>query len=825
MTYCVKRYYAKREVELRDSTNLRRKSGNKRVKKQIITLALLLIPMWLSVGCAYYNYFFNAQKHFDRAEKTRKEDASVEKNKKTATALYEKAIDSAGRMLLYYPGSKWEDDALLLIAEAYYRAGKYRSAIGKVDELFAKYPSSPFREKGELYKGLSLLRIAQADSGRVILGQLAAESTDKALVAEVYFGLAEYYFQDDRWEPAYDQYKLATEAGSPDKWLRSAAWVKMGDCLGRLERYEDAVKLYDAILSERIPRRLQFEASLQRASALRSSGGSEEALTICEKLLKDAAFVDDFPRVQLEAGLCEKALGRPEAARKRFEELLEDKKQGATSAQAQYELGLLFWEQWKDYNGAVTALKGVKGAERTAAAAPAADSLLAEVETLTRLWMRMRFIERQQSLIDSARTGLRPLLLADTIWVDSLAAPPKEKALERGRKGQLKGDPNDPIRRMVEAAMAADSLAKDSVAADSAKKTAPADTVAKSLDSLQLVAYDSLRRADRQTLFFNLAEFHLFKRRSNDSALYYFEKLLESGVTGEFWARATASRAYIARSQGDTLASDSLYQLILDSPPSDAWRNRSLTILGRDTPPPVKSQTEALTDSAEAEWRVKGDAEGARMIYLLAAETADSGDTAAARALFSAAYITRVVLDQDSLAGQLYSQVAERFPNTIYAKAAAKHAIKAKKKAPGKDVAPAEPMGDEISDKAEFEALMSEAPPVEDLEEKIYEAADVDELPHMLTLPDIVEGYLRSYYPFDAYPERLRGEVEIEVVILSNGEAPDPKVIKTTPEGYGFDEAALSVFKSIEYRPGRVKGKPVNVKIKQVLIFKKPEDQ
>jgi len=776
-------------------------------------LAIALATIFLG-GCAYYNYFYNARKYFEQAEKTRRE-ASVEKGKKGVAAAYDRSIESAARMLQYYPDSKWEDDALLLIAKAYYRAGKFRNSITKVDELTAKYPESPFVEEGSLYKALSLLNVAQEDSGRAMLGQLAAGASSRKLVGEAYFGLGDYYYSDKRWDLAFDQYQEASKAAAEDKWLRGEAWVKMGICLAAMERYSDAVKLYGEILAQDIPRRQRFEAELQRAASLRRSGRSDEGGRICKELLKDGAFADDFPRVELEAARCEIASGGAERARERLEVLVEQERRGETGAQAQYELGLLLWSQWRDYEGSANALRAVKTTEKSASVAPAADSLLSEVETLAKLWMKLRFLQRQREIAASARRLERPLTRNDTLWIDSLAAKPKELPKDKPRRGMLKGDPNDPIRKMVEAAMTADSLAIDFSKADSAK-TAP-DTAAVAFDSLQIERYDSLRFAEWRDVIFGLSEFHLFERKSLDSARFYIEMLLSGGPTGDIGLKAAAILAFIYDSKGDTTASDSIYHSILAANPPEVWRSAAERALGIPPGPPARTAAQALVDSAEGEWRAKGDAESARLIYLLAAEVADSGDTAAARGLYAAAFITRAVLKQDSLGKELYAQVVERFPGTTYAKAAAKFAVKRKKEA-----AKGAAVKDDPADRLPLDG-MDDVSLMPDDSLIVYDAKDVDEPPRMITLPDILESYLRSYYPFEAFPEQLRGVVEIELIVSASGEKRDVNVASARPEGFGFDEAALSVLNSIEYRPGRRSGKPVDVKFKQILTFKPPE--
>jgi TonB family protein len=299
--------------------------------------------------------------------------------------------------------------------------------------------------------------------------------------------------------------------------------------------------------------------------------------------------------------------------------------------------------------------------------------------------------------------------------------------------------------------------------------------------------------------------------------------MIANPVDSLLTTQTLATLAYIARERGDTLLSDSLYTQILQTPPSDAWRSRARKALGLDdlTPTPT-GQTAQLIDSAEALWQVNNDIDAARLLYILASEVADSSDTLAARALLAAARITRVGLGQDSLAGLLYAEVTKRFPGSAHAKAAQKYAPRSAGRAePRQRQAEMEKLPEEVDDGSDpFAQVMA---PAEN--EEVFAPDKVDEPPQLLTLPEIVDSYLRSYYPFEAYSERLRGRVELNITVRTSGEVTDVEVSKVEPEGYGFDEAARQVLSSCNFRPGRMKGKPVSVRFKQVFTFKPPEER
>ncbi|MDM7992512.1 MAG: hypothetical protein QUS11_04305 [Candidatus Fermentibacter sp.] len=89
--------------------------------------ALVPVLALLVSGCAYFNTFYNARQSYDEAL------ASVRLNPDNPSAGEEQdlrdAIEGAGKVLAFYPDSRWADDAQMLIADALLLLGS-RSTSG-----------------------------------------------------------------------------------------------------------------------------------------------------------------------------------------------------------------------------------------------------------------------------------------------------------------------------------------------------------------------------------------------------------------------------------------------------------------------------------------------------------------------------------------------------------------------------------------------------------------------------------------------------------------------------------------------------------------------
>ncbi|MFN3822196.1 MAG: outer membrane protein assembly factor BamD, partial [bacterium] len=213
---------------------------------------LLTIVLLLSVGgCAYFNYYYNAQKYYRQAEKQERDAQKEGRSFTGGSSLYEKAIESAGKLLLYYPESRWEDDALLLIAKAYFKTARYRSAITKIEELELKYPQSSLLSEGYLVKGLSYFKVAESDSGIVLLQTLISTRSEPQILSRAYQALGDHYLKEKNFDQAWVCYRKASEL-APLKEDKIEIMLQEGIALTLLGRHREAVDLYDKILKERL---------------------------------------------------------------------------------------------------------------------------------------------------------------------------------------------------------------------------------------------------------------------------------------------------------------------------------------------------------------------------------------------------------------------------------------------------------------------------------------------------------------------------------------------------------------------------------------------
>src|SRR5262245_11898522 len=104
------------------------------------SLGVLLLA-FLS-GCAYFNTFYHAKQYYGQAEKSRASEHGQPSATSTSSGYYKQAIQKCEKVIEKYPGSKWADDAYLLMAQSHYWRGDYLAAQEALQNLVGMKKSS-----------------------------------------------------------------------------------------------------------------------------------------------------------------------------------------------------------------------------------------------------------------------------------------------------------------------------------------------------------------------------------------------------------------------------------------------------------------------------------------------------------------------------------------------------------------------------------------------------------------------------------------------------------------------------------------------------------
>jgi len=322
---------------------------------------------------AYYNKFYNARQAFDEATRPLDE---LEQPVDLATYLpvfppptqvqneeaFTRAIDKSADLLRKHPQSKWVEDALLLIGKSYFYQGNYVGGERKFREVMEQ--SSPLEGEARFWLGRALFASGDlAGAERHLTESLAAtDSLRERWVAHMQLLLGQVHVWQGTWASAADALKRGVQ-GVRDGQTRARAFVLRGQVLETMGRYADAAAAYRSAAGERPRYEVAYAAE---TSALRMAmrAGVQEQSAVLEQLRRlerNDKNKEKRPALALLRGQLYQAQGRPDRARKSYDELLypgEERSAGQPSTpasvrgRAHYELGLLYRDVYGNYTRA-----------------------------------------------------------------------------------------------------------------------------------------------------------------------------------------------------------------------------------------------------------------------------------------------------------------------------------------------------------------------------------------------------------------------------------------------------------------------------------------
>jgi len=338
-----------------------------------VVVALLALPLLAGCGTlfgqrytnftAYYNTFYNAEREFEREERTiLRADPPVDRTR--YLPLFprpaqpprgqglEQAIRKAADVLRDHPSSRWVDDALLLIGKAYFYQGNYDAAAQKFREVIA-LEDRRLTDEAHLWLGRSLLEAEDyAGAAGALRDGLERPGVRDRWAGAMRLVLGEVAVRRGDLEEAVGALRAGVEA-TRDRELAARAAFLLGQTHDALGDPAAAVEAYALALGRRPGPELTFAAEIQRALALSRSASPDPALVSLNRLFRDDKFVEQRAEVELTRARVLAAAGRTEEARGLLHRILYDRTSGLRVDRVRgpihYRLGELYRDGLGDY--------------------------------------------------------------------------------------------------------------------------------------------------------------------------------------------------------------------------------------------------------------------------------------------------------------------------------------------------------------------------------------------------------------------------------------------------------------------------------------------
>ncbi len=261
------------------------------------SLLLLLLPFLLS-SCAYYNTFYHARVAYDQAEKARAA-APEDRRATTGLDLYEEALKKSAKVIVEYPGSRWVDDAMLLMGQCFYAKGDHLAAVRKFDEILLYYEKSPLVREARFWKAKTLVELERYDEALPILEEFREKGKGETR-AEALFLLSRLKYRRGKYDEAVAGFLHYAEKGK-DPTRRDRALDLLGDSYRRMKEPEKAYGAYQKRLDDPLlPQEERLRSSLEMAELLAEQGRFEEAHRSLDDIEKEVRSNVDSLRIDLK---------------------------------------------------------------------------------------------------------------------------------------------------------------------------------------------------------------------------------------------------------------------------------------------------------------------------------------------------------------------------------------------------------------------------------------------------------------------------------------------------------------------------------------------
>ena len=338
---------------------------------------------------AYYNTYYNASRSLEEGERALAQAAvTVDPGRlvpvfpETETAggqggPFQQAIDKSAELLRNRPGSKWADDALMVIGKAYFYQRNLAGAEQKFRETMAAAELAGDRRLGDearFWLGRTYAAADRFDEGVGVLEEgLASDGGDRRWTARMRLALGELYARAGRWDQAAETLRAgAPDEGDPD--VAARAYVLLGQVEEHAERWDLAAQAYAAALERRPAYELGYAAQVGRALVLGvDAGESARALDEVRRMRSDDKNYARRAELALVEAQLRAAAGERTAALGLFQQVLYDDELEAAApvkGQAHYRLGEFYRDALGDYVRASAHFDTAA----TALRAPAADA-------------------------------------------------------------------------------------------------------------------------------------------------------------------------------------------------------------------------------------------------------------------------------------------------------------------------------------------------------------------------------------------------------------------------------------------------------------------
>jgi tetratricopeptide (TPR) repeat protein len=338
-----------------------------KLKQYFKYFAVFFIPALFLTGCGawenfttYFNLYYNTVDAFEEAEKSiyeQKRDLFSTEELQipgTTTQQLTKVIEKASKILQFHSNSSFIDDALLMLGKSFYYQKNYQKALRKFQELIATQSESDLSLETYLWIGKSYMRLKDFQNGLSTLDAVidtAVTEEEEGILKEAYVEEIVYHLGNKNYANAITISKQFIETTSDDEVI-AEVYYELGKLYLEIDDIANSIAALSRVNDYSPSYNVEVGANIALAKALRESGKKEEALEILEEMGDENKYSDNYSEIDLETGITLTELGRDDEALELFTYVDTTYSTTPFSGIARYKKGELYELKIKNFDSA-----------------------------------------------------------------------------------------------------------------------------------------------------------------------------------------------------------------------------------------------------------------------------------------------------------------------------------------------------------------------------------------------------------------------------------------------------------------------------------------
>ena len=288
-------------------------------------------------GCAYFNTFYNAEEHFETAERIRIENLG---NQMPSRAIqeYGRAIEKSEKVLREYSDSRYVKDARLLKGKSHYFRREYDSAVSIFNQLIQE---ERYNYEAKYWLALCKWRDLKPKPAINDLEDLISKVESDEFKSRIFLSLGEIYLSIDNSELAFDNFDKGANL-SKNRLLREQVYFQIAEISFKKTDFDKALESYQKVLSNTVSITRIQDSNLKMVQIYRLRGELEKSASKIQELIIDEDFSSIKSDLDLELTKIEFDRGKIDFAIQNYDRIGKDYPNTQTAIESYYLLSEIY---------------------------------------------------------------------------------------------------------------------------------------------------------------------------------------------------------------------------------------------------------------------------------------------------------------------------------------------------------------------------------------------------------------------------------------------------------------------------------------------------